>query len=129
MLRLAEGFPWATIATLLFRSSWVIARRKERFTQGGVEPLLGEDGVWQSLFKVGLIQWAAYRVLAHTHRDFDFPQTGGCSAASRLRWNRQRQMCNAIRPGPRTGGRERSTCDGLPGNCCQTVEGLMELDF
>jgi putative transposase len=41
LLLLAEGYPWATIAAVLFTSPDTIARWRKRFERGGVEEVLG----------------------------------------------------------------------------------------
>jgi putative transposase len=41
LLLLADGYPWATIAAVLFTSPDTIARWKGRFERGGVEAVLG----------------------------------------------------------------------------------------
>src|SRR5262249_57783074 len=41
LLLLAGGYPWATVAAVLFTSPDTIARWKRRFEQGGVAAVLG----------------------------------------------------------------------------------------
>src|SRR5947207_12756069 len=72
LLLLAEGYPWAAVAAVLFTSPSTIARWKRRFEAGGVEAVLGRprgrrrSAVWAWAFTV--VAW----VLTRRPADFGF---------------------------------------------------------
>lgn len=56
VLLLADGYPWATIAAVLYCSTRTIARWKDRFEHGGVDALFGQPRGPRPRFAAG---WAA----------------------------------------------------------------------
>jgi putative transposase len=72
VLLLAEGYPWATIAAVLFTSPSTIARWQQRFLQGGVEALLGEPPGRRPRFGWLWAGVAVRWVTERSPRDFGF---------------------------------------------------------
>src|SRR5262245_48132951 len=72
VLLLARGYPWASIAAILFTSSSTIARWQRRFHQGGVAALAGQPRGRRPRF---CWHWAALVVgwvSERSPRDFGF---------------------------------------------------------
>src|SRR5262249_29568500 len=91
VLLLAAGYPWATIAAVLFCSSRTIARWKRRFQDGRVDGLLGRPrGVagrgarWAAV----VVAW----VTTQTPRAFGFLRSRWCCATAALLLGREYQV-------------------------------------
>jgi putative transposase len=91
LLLLADGYPWATIAAVLYCSTRTIDRWRKRFRQGRVPALLGHPrGApprlarhWADLVIGWVAEW--------TPRAFGFVRSRWCCAlAARLLWQRHR---------------------------------------
>jgi transposase len=88
LLLLAEGYPWGTIAAVLFTSPSTIARWQQRFQQGGIEALAGRPAGrrrWFSWHWAGLVVgWVTQR----SPRDFGFLRSRWtCAVAALLLWS------------------------------------------
>jgi transposase len=81
VLLLAAGYPWATIATMLFCSTRTIARWKHHFEQGGVRALLTDRRCRASPWPTWLIGIVARWVTECTPRDFGFLRSRWCCGA------------------------------------------------
>src|SRR5262245_52297072 len=88
ILLLADGYPWDTIAAVLFTSTSTIARWHQRFQAGGVEALAGRpvgrrpwfSGHWAGV----VVRW----VTEHSPRDFGFLRSRWtCAIAALLLWS------------------------------------------
>jgi transposase len=78
LLLLAAGYPWATIAAVLFCSTRTIARWKRRFEQGGVPAVLDERRGRRSPFGTWLIHLVVGWVTQRSPRDFGFLRSRWC---------------------------------------------------
>jgi transposase len=81
LLLLAAGYPWATIAAVLFTSPATIARWKRRFDAGGVDEVLGRP---RGRPRSAAWAWAAVVVawvLARRPADFGFAKSRWSCAA------------------------------------------------
>jgi transposase len=84
LLLLDGGYPWGTIAAVLFTSSSTIARWQQRFHEGGVEALAGRPPgrrPWFSWHWAGLVvRWVSER----SPRDFGFLRSRWTCAVAAL---------------------------------------------
>jgi putative transposase len=84
LLLLAEGYPWATIAAMLFCSSRTIDRWKKRFEHEGIEALTGKKRGRPFRFGLGWIVLVVAWVTQRTPRDFGFLRSRWCCATVAL---------------------------------------------
>jgi transposase len=78
LLLLADGYPWAMIATVLFCSTRTIARWKRGFEQGGLPAVLHERRGRNSPFGTWLIYLVVGWVTQRCPRDFGFLRSRWC---------------------------------------------------
>lgn len=78
VLLLAEGYPWMTIAAVLFCSTATIARWKSRFEQDGTKGLAKENRGRPSFLQRWWIPIAVKWVLSKTPRQFGFLRSRWC---------------------------------------------------
>jgi len=91
VLLLAAGYPWQTIAAMLFCSTRTIDRWKKRFKAGRVAALLEDRRGRRSSFSAGLIGLVVTWVTRWTPRDFGFLRTRwSCGVVVLLRVERAR---------------------------------------
>lgn len=78
LLLLADGFTWATIATVLYCSSRTIAKWKKRFEAGGVDALLDEKRGRTATLWLGWASIVVNWVTRCTPRDCGFLRSRWC---------------------------------------------------
>ena len=81
LLLLDDGWPWDTIATVLFTSTSTIARWQQRFQQGGVEALAGRPVGRHPCFSWHWAGVAVRWVSQRSPRDFGFLRSRWTCAA------------------------------------------------
>ena len=81
LLLLADGYTWATVATILFCSARTIDRWVKRYQQQGIEALGGQKRGRPFRFDASWIQIVVDWVSAHTPREFGFLRSRWCCEA------------------------------------------------
>ena len=81
LLLLADGYTWATVATILFCSSRTIDRWVKRYQQQGIEALGGQKRGRPFRFDSSWIQVVLDWVSKHTPREFGFLRSRWCCEA------------------------------------------------
>ncbi|MBV8297536.1 MAG: IS630 family transposase [Acidimicrobiia bacterium] len=81
LLLLADGYTWATVATILFCSSRTIDRWVKRYQQQGIDALGGQKRGRPFRFDASWIQVVVEWVSKHTPRQFGFLRSRWCCEA------------------------------------------------
>jgi putative transposase len=88
LLLLAEGYPWDTIAAVLFTSASTIARWQQRFRDGGLDALAGRAPGPPPRFSWHWVGVAVHWVTERTPRAFGFVRSRWtCALVAVLLWS------------------------------------------